>query len=177
MSDPEDVVIWVPEIWAEAWEVYSRHGNQKGAMAELRIGAAVLRRRLKGYAEATGKELPSRNRKPPAKLSAKHIAAWEALELHNNFEAAAASLGIHRNSLRLRLATYRRLTGLAVDARPRPKESSRKPRPVVTVDERLDVLLIMLERAQAAGDRHEVAKLRASIASVERYHYGSGVDP
>ena len=36
MSDPEDVVIWVPEIWAEAWEVYSRHGNQKGAMAELR---------------------------------------------------------------------------------------------------------------------------------------------
>ena len=177
MSDPEDVVIWVPEIWAEAWEVYSRHGNQKGAMAELRIGAAVLRRRLKGYSEATGQELPSRNRKPPAKLNAKHIAAWEALERLNNFEAAAADLGIHRNSLRLRLATYRRLKGLAVDARPRPKESSRKPRPVVTVDQRLDVLLIMLERAQAAEDRHEVAKLRASIASLERCYYGSGVDP
>lgn len=103
MSEPKDVG-WVPDIWAEAWEVYSRHGNQKGAMKELRIGAAVLRRRLKGYAEATGQELPTRNRKPPAKLNAKHVAAWEALDLHNNYEAAAASLGIHRNSLRLRLA-------------------------------------------------------------------------
>lgn len=176
MSDPEDV-IWVPETWAKAWEVYTRHGNQKGAMKELKIGAAVLRRRLKGYAEWTGQELPSRNRKPPAKLSVKHIAAWEALERLNNYEEAAADLGIHRNSLRLRLATYRRLTGLAVDARPRPKEISRKPRPVVTIEERLDVLLIMLERAQAAGDRHEVATLRESIATLERCYYGSGVDP
>jgi len=176
MSQPKDVG-WIPEIWAEAWEVYSRHGNQKGAMAELKIGAAVLRRRLKGYSEATGQELPSRNRKPPAKLTAKHIAAWDALEKFNNYIDAAASLGIHRNSLRLRLATYRRLTGLPVDARPKPKESKRKPRPVVTIEERLDVLLIMLERAQAAGDRHEIAKLRASIASLERCYYGSGVDP
>ena len=176
MSKPKDEG-WVPDIWAEAWEVYSRHGNQKGAMKELRIGAAVLRRRLKGYSEATGQDLPTRKRKPPAKLSAKHVAAWEALEMHNNYEAAAAALGIHRNSLRLRLATYRRLTGLPVDARPKPKEITRKPRPVVTIEERLDVLLIMLERAQAAEDRHEVAKLRASIASLERCYYGSGIDP
>ena len=176
MSEPKDVG-WIPEIWAEAWEVYSRHGNQKKAMKELRIGAAVLRRRLKGYSEATGQELPTRSRKPPVKLTNKHIAAWEALEKFNNFEAAAAALGIHKNSLRLRLVTYRRLTGLPIDARPRPKETKRKPRPVLTIDERLDVLLLMLEKAQAAKDHCAVAKLRASIASLERRHYGSGVDP
>ena len=170
--------VQIPKSWAQAWEATTRTGSQKRAMKELNIGAKTLRRRLRGYAAVTGAVLPLPRQRPAATLTDKHIAAWVALEVHGTYLAAADSLGIHLGTIRERLTQYRKHNDLPGDARPVPKPPrSCHRRPVVTIDQRLDVLLSQLEEAQRDGDKVKETMFRDSIHIIERRVYGCGFEP
>ena len=174
----EDAPTEIPTLWVQAWEAYSRNGNRRDTMAELHIGAAVLRRRLNGYAELTGETLPAPRQKPAPTLTQKHIDTWECVGRLGNYNDAALELGVHLNEVRRRLKAYRHHKGLAKDARPSPPRprQERKPTRSRTVDERLDAMLVELERARRDGDRDAETTTLAAMHRLERSVYGYGFD-
>lgn len=174
----EDAVQEIPAAWSKAWECYRRHQNQDDAKRELGIGGAKLRRMLRGYAALTGETLPKPRQKPPATLTQEQVNTWEAWGEHRTMDATAEALGVHLNTVRNRIARYRKFNDLPSTARPSPQRSRRpRERKPPTIDQRLDALLQALEEADACGNDDQVHTLRAAIHRIERRVYGRGFEP
>jgi len=181
MTEDASQDVEVKPEWAAAYAALQKHGNQKAACKALRCSVHTLRAHLQAYARVTGAALrPARGGRGKG-LTAAHRDAWEAVRRLQSQKAAAAELGVHPNTVRQRLAEYRRHSGLPHGALPAPVEGWTAPDPCKpkppTIDQRLDALLSALEAAQANGDDDQVHTLRAAIHRIERRVYGRGFEP
>ena len=115
---------------------------------------------------------------PRAVTAARAVEAWWAWSEHGTFTGAAHALGLSAHALTCRVGTYRSLHGLPAGAKPWDPSGLLdlycQKRDMLRAEDTLDLLLTLLERAEANGEADLATHLRHRLHFLERRIYGWG---